>query len=119
MSLLGAAIGWFILGGLAAGVLVTFWDEIKQWLNQVAADAVEKVFGYKARQTMHRAIAKIDRVMDKVRNTSTIYTKKNPLDTHFVKTDIIAEAPVHEIDQQVLNEIQKKKTLVQEFEYKG
>ena len=118
MSLL-AAIGWVILGGLAVGTLVTFWDEIRDWLNQVAADAVEKVFGYKARQTMHRAVAKIDRVMNVVRNTSTIYTKKNPLDTHFVRTNVVAEAPVHEIDQQVLNEIQKKKTIVQEFEYRG
>lgn len=118
MSLL-AAIGWVILGGLAVGTLVTFWDEIRDWLNQVAADAVEKVFGYKARQTMHRAVAKIDRVMNVVRNTSTIYTKKNQLDTHYVKTNVVAEAPVHEIDQQVLNEIQKKKTIVQEFEYRG
>jgi hypothetical protein len=118
MSLL-AALGWVLLGGLAVGVMVTFWDEIRNWLNQVAADAVEKVFGYKARQTMHRAVAKIDRVMNVVRNTSTIYTKKNSLDTHFVKTNVIAEAPVHEIDQKVLNEIQKKKTIVQEFEYRG
>jgi len=118
MSLL-AALGWVILGGLAAGVLVTFWDEIRQWLNQVAADAVEKMFGYNARQTMQRAIAKVDRVMDKVRNRSTIYTKKNPLDTTLVKMDILGESPVHEIDQQVLNEIQRKKTIVQEFEYKG
>jgi hypothetical protein len=119
MSLLLAALGWFLVGSVAAGFLVTFWDEIRQWLNQVAADAVEKVFGYKARQAMHRAVAKIDRVMDKVRNTSTVYTKKNPLDTHFVKTDIVAEEQVYEIDHRVLEEIQKKGSIVQEFEYKG
>lgn len=118
MSIIGA-LGWVLLGGLASGILVTFWDEIRQWLNQVAADAVEKVFGYKARQTMHRAVVKIDRVMNSVRNTSTIYTKKNPLDSYIVKTDVIAEAAVHEIDQKILNEIERKKTLVQEFEYQG
>jgi hypothetical protein len=119
MSLIGFAIGWLLVGGVAATFLVTFWNEIRDWLNQVAADAVEKVFGYKARQTMHRAIAKIDRVMDKVRNTSTIYAKKNPLDTHFVKTDIVAEGNVYEIDSRVLDEVQRKGSIVQEFEYKG
>lgn len=113
------ALGWVLLGGVAAGFLVTFWDEIRQWLNQVAADAVEKVFGYKARQAMYRAVSKIDRVMDKVRNTATIYTKKTPLDTHYVKTDIVAEEHVYEIDQSVLKEIQSKGSIVQEFEYKG
>lgn len=119
MSFLLAAVGWFLLGGVAATFLVTFWDDIRQWLNQVAANAVEKVFGYKARQAMHRAVAKVDRFMDKVRNTATIYTKKNALDTHFVKTDIVAEAQVYEIDHQILNEIQRKGSIVQEFEYRG
>ncbi|MCC5804671.1 hypothetical protein [Rossellomorea vietnamensis] len=113
------AIGWALLGAAATGILVTFWDEIRVWLNQVAADAVEKVFGYNARQAMHRAVARIDRVMDKVKNTATIYTKKNRLDTHFVKTDIVAEADVYEIDNRVLDEIQRKGSIVQEFEYKG
>ncbi|WP_042347602.1 hypothetical protein [Bacillus massiliigorillae] len=114
-----AALGWVLLGGIVTGGLVTFWDEIRQWLNQVAADAVEKMFGYKARQTMQRAVVKIDRVMSSVRNTSTIYTKKNPLDSYIVKTDVVAEASIREIDQQILDEIERKKTLVQEFEYKG
>jgi hypothetical protein len=118
MSLL-AALGWVLLGGLATGVVVTFWDEIRDWLNQVAANAVEKVFGYKARQAMHRAVAKIDRVMDKIRNKATVYTKKNPLDVNYVKTDIVAEAEVYEIDNRVLDEIQRRGSIVQEFEYRG
>lgn len=119
MSLIAFTIGWIIAGSVATTLFITFWDEIRNWLNQVAADAVERVFGYKARQAMHRAISKIDRVMDKVRNTATIYTKKNPLDTHYVKTDIIAEDSVYEIDNRILDEIQRKGNLVQEFEYKG
>nr|WP_106782906.1 hypothetical protein [Lysinibacillus timonensis] len=118
MSILGA-LGWILLGAAATGILVTFWDEIRQWLNHVAADAVEKVFGYKARQAMLKAIAKVDRVMDKVRNKATVYTKKDPLDTHLIKTDIIAEADIYEIDQRILDEIRNKGSLVQEFEYKG
>ncbi|MEH7009212.1 hypothetical protein V7087_00075 [Neobacillus niacini] len=117
MSLI--VLGWILLGVAVGTVLITFWDDIRNWLNQVAADAVERVFGYKARQAMHRAIAKVDRIMDKVRNTSTIYTKRDPLATHFVKTDIVAEDSVYEIDNRVLEEIQRKGSIVQEFEYKG
>lgn len=118
MSLL-AALGWVILGGMAAGFLVTFWDEIREWLNHTAANAVEKVLGYKARQTMHRAVATVDRVMDKVRSTATVYAKKNELDTNFIRTKIVAEAEVYEIDDRILNEIKNKGSIAQEFEYKG
>jgi hypothetical protein len=118
MSLLVLA-GWFLLGAVATAALVTFWDDIKEWLNNVAADAVERVFGYGARNTMHRAIAKVDRVMNKVRSKSTIFAKQNKLDTHFVKTEIVAEAPVYEVDNGILEEIRKKGELVQEFGYKG
>ncbi|MDF2544646.1 MAG: hypothetical protein K0S47_4364 [Herbinix sp.] len=118
MSLL-AIIGWVLLGAAATTILVTFWDQIRDWLNNVAADAVESVFGYRAREAMHRAIAKVDRVMDKVRSRSTIYAKKTPLDTHYVKTDIVAEAGVYQIDKEVLEEIKKKGELVQEFVYKS
>ena len=116
MSLL---IGAWILGGIiAAGALVTFWDNIANWLNQVAADVVEEKFGYSAREKMQKAITKIDRFMDKVRNRSTIFLKEDPLDTYYLRTEIEAEADVYEIDHKVIEEIKKKKELVQEFEYK-
>lgn len=114
-----AIIGWILVGAATTAVLVTFWEEIKNWLNNVAANAVEKVFGYGARKNMHKAIAKVDRVMDVIRNKATVYTKSNPLDKYFVKTDIVAKAPVSKIDSGVLEEIKKEGTLVQEFGYKG
>ena len=116
MSIL-AAIGWVVAGAVAAGVLVTFWDEIRNWLNNVAADFVERQFGYGAREKMHKAITTIDKMMDKVRNNSIIYTKRNKLDTYFDKTTIISEASVYNIDEKVLNEIKQKGKLVQEFTY--
>lgn len=113
------AIGaWVILGAVAAGALVTFWDNIAGWLNNVAANVVEEVFGYSARNKMQRAVAKVDRVMDKIRNRSTIFVKENRLDTHYLKTEIEAEADVYDIDSKVIDEIRNKKELVQEFEYK-
>ncbi|MDD2495243.1 MAG: hypothetical protein PHE29_08625 [Tissierellia bacterium] len=44
-----AIIGWIMLGAAVTACLVTFWDEIRIWLNNTAADAVEKVLGYGAR----------------------------------------------------------------------
>lgn len=116
MSLLIGA--WVILGAIATGALITFWDKISSWLNNVAADVVEKSFGYSARNKMQRAVAKIDRVMDKIRNRSTIFVKENRLDTHYLKTEIEAEADVYDIDSKIIDEIRSKKELVQEFEYK-
>ena len=88
MAILSAAglIGWVLLGAATTAVLVTFWDQIRGWLNNVAA---------------------------------TVYTKKDPLDKYFVKTDIVAKAPVNKIDNGVLEEIKKQGVLVQEFEYRG
>lgn len=116
MSLL--AIGaWLLVGAIAAGALAAFWDEIRNWLTNVAADIVEKAFGYSARNKMQRALVKIDRVMDKVRNKSTIFVKENRLDTYYLKTEVEAEAHVSEVDKKVLEEIGEKGELVQEFKY--
>ena len=116
MSLLIGA--WVIGSVIAAGALITFWDNIASWLNNVAADVVEEAFGYSARNKMQRAVAKIDGVMDKIRNRSTIFVKENRLDTHYLKTEIEAEADVYDVDSKIIDEIRSKKELVQEFEYK-
>ena len=117
MSIL-VAIGWIIVGTAAVGVLATFWDEVRQWLNSVAADFIEKHLGYSARQKMQKAVTCIDKVVNKIRNNSVIYTKKNNLDTYYDKTTILAETSIYEIDQKVLNEINKRGEIVQEFEYR-
>ena len=119
MFITAAVIGWFIAGAVATACLVTFWDEVKNWLNQVAADAVERVLGYGARERMHRAIAVMDRVVNKIRNTSTIYTKRNDYDTYFDKTTIVSDCNEYEIDRDVLKEVSKRNQLVQEFGYKN
>lgn len=115
---LAAVAGWALVGAVAAGVLTTFWDSIRGWLDNVAADFVEKHLGYNARQNMHRAVAVVGKVMDKVRNTSTIYSKKNRLDTYYDKTTIVAEQPVYKVDSEVLQAIEDNKgKLTQEFKY--
>lgn len=112
-------VGWVVAGAVALGFLAKFWDDIKIWLNNVAADAVERALGYKARERMHKAVAVVDRVINTVRNTTTIFTKRNNSDTFFDKTTVIAEAEAYEIDADILKEIAKKNKLVQDFSYKG
>lgn len=118
MSLLALA-GWFLLGAVVATCLVTFWDDVKNWLNNTAANFIERKLGYGARARMHRAVSRVDRFMDKVRNRAAIYMKRNELDTYFEKTTMVAEAQPYEIGQAVLNEIDKNNELVQEFGYRS
>lgn len=114
-------LGWIAVGLLAGAavstVLISFWDEIRQWLNNVAADVVERAFGYNARNKMHRAIAKIDRIANKIRNRSTVYTKSNQLDTHFVKVTTESHIPSYEINDEIVTKIRNEGELVQEFKY--
>lgn len=113
-----AALGWVIVGGLLVGAIAKFWDEIRDWLNNVAADFVEKHLGYNARQKMLKATSKVDRIVNKIRNTSVVYTRKNRLDNYLDKTTIIGEEDVYEVDQEVLNKIKQDGGMVQEFEYR-
>ena len=76
-------IGFFIAGAVIVGALARFWDDIKNWLNTVAADAVEAHLGYSARNNMQKAVAIVDRILNVVKNKSIIYTKNNPSDTYF------------------------------------
>lgn len=113
-------IGWVILAiattVLVTAALVTFWDEIKEWLNNNAADAVERMLGYEARQRMYRAIARIDKVMGTIKNRTVVYTKKDKLDAQFLKTTM--ETDIYEIDRKVLEAIDRENGLEQSFEYK-
>lgn len=107
-------------GALVASALVKFWDSIRNWLNTVAADAVERNLGYSARNTMQKAVAIIDRTMDKLKNRSVIYTKKNPSDTYFDKTTIMSEARVANMDDDILMEIEKNGNhITQTFTYQA
>ena len=118
MSLL-YLIGWAILGAVVATCLVAFWDEIRMWLNNTAANAVERVLGYGARERMHRATARIDRVMDKIRNRTVVYTKRSELDSFYDKTTLVSEESIYEISDDIINEINYRGVLIQEFEYRN
>lgn len=101
------------------GALLYFWNEIRDWLNHTAANAVERVLGYNARKTMQRAICKVDKAVNQVRTRAVVYSKKNALDTHYDRVVLEASAPVYEVDDEVLQKIQEQGELVQELQFKG
>jgi hypothetical protein len=112
-------IGFILAGAALVGVLARFWDDIKNWLNTVAADAVEAHLGYSARNNMQKAVAIVDRVLNVLKNKSVIYTKNSPTDTYFDKTTITCEAKVADVDEDIIQEIQKNGNHVtQTFDYK-
>lgn len=115
-------IGWILLGALAGAVAVTvidrFWESIAQWLNNTAANAVERVLGYNAKKNMHRAVTNISRVRDYLHNKTVVYAKENPMDSYFQKVTYETDAPVYQIDTEVVEEVKKQGEIVKTFEYK-
>lgn len=117
--ILTTIIGGFVLGALVVGALARFWDDIKNWLNNVAADAVEHHLGYSARNNIQKAVSVVDRIFGVLKNKSIIYTKSKPTDVYFDKTTISCEAKVADIDEDILREIEKQNNHVSNvFEYK-
>lgn len=114
------ATGWVIVGAvLMVGAFLYFWNDIKEWLNNTAANVVQKYIGYDARKAMQKAICTVDRVVNTIQIRSQIYYKRNRLDTFYDKVTLEASAPVYEFDEKILSEIQQKGKWVQEFQYKG
>ena len=57
MFVLGA-IALIGLGALAMSLVTRFWNDIKDWLNNTAADVVQRYIGYDARRAMQKAVNK-------------------------------------------------------------
>lgn len=112
-------VGWVLVGAVLTGALLYFWNDIRDWLNNTAANAVERALGYNARKTMQRAVCNVDRVVNNLRTRAVVYNKKNPLDTHYDRVMLEATAPVYEIDNEVLQKIEEQGELVQEMKFKG
>lgn len=107
--LLAAAFG---LGLLA----IAYWDRIKQWLNTIVADKIEKVFGYGARRRVHHAVSVADRVIGGIRNRVFVYVKKkNGLgyDKYMEKEVRI----IGEVESEIVEQINEEGSIIQEFTY--
>ena len=115
-------IGWIVAGfvvGMIIGAIDRFWNNIAEWLNNTAANAVEKVLGYDAKRFMHKAVATVTKLHDKLNNSSVIYTRQSALDTHIHKVTIKSVAPVYEQEEEVRELFEKESKQIKEFEYKN
>ncbi len=117
---------WHIIGAVAAGLVVgaalvvvlnKFWDDIAYWLNNTAAEVVGRRLGFNAKRNMQRAVVKIGRTRDILRNAATILTKRNPMDSYYTKVTYETEASVYQVDEGILEAIEEKGELVNEFRY--
>lgn len=98
-------------------VLNKFWDDIAYWLNNTAADVVGRKLGFNARKHMQKAVVRIGRMRNILRNAATILTKKNPMDSYYTKVTYETEASVYQVDEEILEAIEQKGELVNEFRY--
>lgn len=108
MLLAGAAV--------AAIALAVFWDKVKNWLNNTAANAVERVLGYGARQQMQKAVCTADRLFGMVRVSARIFTKPNVFSSARV-VNVELEMPEGDVGQTVLNQMTKDGCLMKEIQF--
>lgn len=116
-------MGEWIVATLLLGLFLTamdrFWNEIAGWLNNTAANAVEKALGYNAKKFMQRAVATVTKIHDKLHNKTTVYTRQSALDTHIHKVMLSCTAPVYEQEEDVRKTFERENTQVNEFVYKS
>ena len=112
-------IGWVIAGGVVFAVLALkyFWEDVARWLNNTAANAVERVLGYNAKKFMQRAVSRVTGGMNTLKNITTVFTKKVATGKYLHKVTLQSTAPSYEQDKDVLKELERTKELVNEFTY--
>lgn len=105
-----------LVGAAVALVAVAYWDRIKEWLNTIVADKIEKVFGYGARKRVHHAVTIVDKYMGRIRERAFVYVKKMNAagyDKYAEKQYKIIEGS----DTEIVKEIESKDAVIQEFTY--
>lgn len=116
-------IGWIIAGAVVGTALVVaamnrFWDSIAVWLNNTAANAVEKVLGYNAKKFMQRAVTQVSNIRNNLYNKTVVYTRQSALDTHIHKVTLSSTAPIYEQEQEVKEQFEKENVQMNEFVYR-
>ena len=109
-------IGWVLLGLAATALTIAYWDRIKRWLDTIVADKIEKIFGYGARKRVHHAVSIADRVASGIRNRVLVYVKKQ----NGIGYDKYEEKEckvIEDVEAEIVEEINEKGPVIQEFSY--
>ena len=118
MFVLGAIILGVALGAVALKLVTKYWENIRDWLNNTAANVVQKYLGYDARKALQKAVCKTDRVMSKIRNRSIVYYLSSPLATHYDKVTMEATASTFDFEKEFLDAVEKEGSIMNEMDYK-
>ena len=107
---------WIAVGLAATALTIAYWDRIKNWLNTVVADRLEKVLGYGARKRLHHAVSIADRVAGGIRNRLFIYVKKkNGIGYDKMEEKLLDDFST--VEDAIVQEINEKGPVIQEFTY--
>ena len=109
-------LGWIIVGLAVTALTLKYWDRIKNWLQTIVADKIERVFGYGARQRVHHAVSIADKTINGIRNRIFVYVKKKNgqgYDKYMEKECRV----IGDVEDEIVKEIDKKDTLIEEFTY--
>lgn len=107
---------WIAVGLAATALTIAYWDRIKNWLNTVVADRLEKVLGYGARKRLHHAVSIADRVAGGIRNRLFIYVKKkNGIGYDKMEEKLLDDFST--VEDAIVQEINEKGPIIQEFTY--
>jgi len=108
---LGLVLAAVVVG---AGLLVAFWDKIREWLTGVVADFIETMFGTQGRTYFTAAVVAVDKVIIGAKEAI-----RKVVEVRFGKLDKLYR--MQEFDEtanytkEELDEIDKKVVLTQTF----
>ena len=101
--------------------ITKFWNDIKDWLNNTAADVVQPYVGYDARKALRRAVITAERCDEDICVIAHVYYQSDPLATHYdkvtMKVTMKVTAPTYEFDDEFIKTINEQQILTQEIQY--
>lgn len=94
-----------------------FWEDIRDWLNNTAADVVQKYIGYDARKAMQKAVIRAEIIENRVHVVSQVYYRRDSKTDYYDKVTVEVAAPTNEFDKEIIRLIEERGSLIQEMEY--
>lgn len=112
MSLILAAAAVAALTVLA----YAYWDRIKQWIETILADRVERVLGYGARKRLHHVVSIADKTARGIRNRVYVYVNKIT-GKGYEKMEEKRLDDISVVEEDIIKEIDEKGPIIREYKY--
>ena len=95
---------------------IAYWDKVKQWIETILADRLEKVLGYGARKRLHHVVSIADKTARGIRNRVYVYIKKIT-GKGYEKMEEKRLDDISVVEEDIIKEIDEKGPIIQEFKY--